>query len=101
MYPDRDTLNNVSCSGYIAARDQSMVESGVTEGWKNTAGLPVFFFVNEHNNTVTKPQAKKQRFLKLSQKFPEEKQQLVAGKDADGIRKVLLFVNHSFSGFEN
>ena len=27
--------------------------------------LPVFFFVNEHNNTNTKPQAKKQRLLKL------------------------------------
>ena len=63
--------------------------------------LPVFFFVNEHNNTNTKPQAKKQRFLKLSQKFPDEKQQLVEEKDADNIRKVLLFVNHSFSGFEN
>ena len=58
-------------------------------------------FVNEHNNTKTKPQAKKQRFLKLSQKFPEEKQQLVEEKDADNMRKVLLFVNHSFSGFEN
>ena len=99
MYPDRDTLNNVSRSGYIAARDQSMVESGVTEGGKNTA--TVFFFVNEHNNTKTKPQAKKQRFLKLSQRFPEEKQQLVEEKDVDNMRKVLLFVNHSFSGFEN
>ena len=39
MYPDRDTLNNVSRSGYIAARDQSMVESGVTEGGKNTASF--------------------------------------------------------------
>ena len=37
MYPDRDTLNNVSRAGYIAARDQSMVERGVTEGGKNTA----------------------------------------------------------------
>ena len=44
---------------------------------------------NEHNNTITKPQAKKQRFLKLSLKFPEEKQQLVEGKDADNMRKVL------------
>ena len=51
--------------------------------------LPVFVFVNEHNNTNTKPQAKKQWFLKLSQKFPEEKQQLVEEKDADNIRKVL------------
>ena len=58
MYPDRDTLNNVSRSGYIAARDQSMVESGVTEGGKNTQ--LVFFFVNEHNNTNMKPEAKKQ-----------------------------------------
>ena len=158
MYPDRDTLNNVSRSGYIAARDQSMVESGVTEGGKNTARsasypdvsldvrakeggkettsvpfpwslavyhqslvsrsplpcekrsawgggcrqvLPVYFFVNEHNNANTKPQAKKQRFLKSSQKFPGEKQQLVEEKEADNIRKVLLFANHSFSGFEN
>ena len=52
-------------------------------------------------STIPKPQAKKQRFLKLSLKFPEEKQQLVEGKNADDIRKVLLFVNHSFSGFEN
>ena len=62
MYPDRDTLGNVPCSGYIRARDQSMEESGVTEGGKNTASN--FFFVNEHNNTNTEPQAKKQPFLK-------------------------------------
>ena len=35
MYPDRDTPD----SGYITARDQSMVESGVTEGGKNTASF--------------------------------------------------------------
>ena len=39
MYPDRDTLGNVPCSGYIRARDQSMEESGVTEGGKNTASF--------------------------------------------------------------
>ena len=64
-YPDRDTLSNVPHSGYITARDQNMVESGVTEGGKNTTS---FLFVSEHNNTNTRPQAKKQRFLKLSQK---------------------------------
>ena len=48
MYPDRETLSNVPRSGYITAREQSMVESGVTEGGKNTAS---FFFVNEHKNT--------------------------------------------------
>ena len=37
MYPDRDTSSNVPHSGYITARGQSMVESGVTEGWKNIA----------------------------------------------------------------
>ena len=37
MYPDRDTSSNVPHSGYVTARDQSMVESGVTEGGKNTA----------------------------------------------------------------
>ena len=87
MYPARDTLLHVIKAWWKVASRQV---------------LPVFFFVNEHNNTITKPQAKKQPFLKLSQKFPVvEKQQLVEEKDADDIRKVLLFVNHSFSGFEN
>ena len=36
MYPHRDTLSNVPRSGYITARDQSVVESGVTDGGKNT-----------------------------------------------------------------
>ena len=63
MYRDRYTLSNEPRSDYITACDQSMVESGVTEGGKT---LPVSFFVNEHNNTNTKPQVKKQRFLKLS-----------------------------------
>ena len=31
MYPDRDTSRNVYCSGYIIARDQSMVQCGVIE----------------------------------------------------------------------
>ena len=77
---------------YRSARDQNMVESGVTEGGKKHCQvLPVFFLLNEHNynNTLnTKPQAKKQRFLKLSQKFPEEKQQLVEYNSYD-IRKLL------------
>ena len=86
MYPDRDTLSNVPRSGYITARDQSMVESGVTESGKNTASW-FFSWMNTSNlNTNTKPQAKKQRFLKSSQK---RKQQLVEEKDADNIRKLL------------
>ena len=51
-------MHNTAC-------DQSMVESGVTEGRKNNAS---FLFMNEHNNTNMKPQAKKQQFSKLSQK---------------------------------
>ena len=89
MYPDRDTLSNVPRSGYITARDQSMVKSGVTESGKNTASFFFFFFLwmNTSNlNTNTKPQAKKQRFLKSSQK---RKQKLVEEKDADNIRKLL------------
>ena len=58
MYPDRDTLSNLCRSEYTTARDQSMVESGVTEGGKNTQ--LVFFFVNEHNIANMKPEAKKQ-----------------------------------------
>ena len=38
-YPDRDILSNVPRSGYIRARDQSIEESGVTEGEKNTASI--------------------------------------------------------------
>ena len=86
MYPDRDTLSNVPRLGYIAARDQSMVESGVTKGGKNTARSCQF---STQHNTNSKPQAKKQRFLKLSKTFPEEKQQLVEENDADNVGKVL------------
>ena len=39
MYPDLDTLSNVPRLGYITARNQGMVESGVTEGGKNTASF--------------------------------------------------------------
>jgi len=39
MYADRDRLSNVPRSEYITAREQSMVESGVTEGGKNTASF--------------------------------------------------------------
>ena len=39
MYPDCDTLSNVPHLGYITARDQSLVEGGVTEGGKNTASF--------------------------------------------------------------
>ena len=39
MYPDRDTLSNVPRSGYITARDQNMMKSGVTEGGRNTASF--------------------------------------------------------------
>ena len=38
MCPDRDTSSNVTRSGYITAGDQSM-ESGVTEGGKNTVSF--------------------------------------------------------------
>ena len=57
MYPDRDTLSNVPRSGYITARDQSMVKSGVTEGGKNTASFFFFFFVNEHQQLEHKHEA--------------------------------------------
>ena len=80
MYPARDTLQHVIKAWWKVAWQKRE---------KYCQVLPVFFFVNEHNNTNTKPKAKKQRFLKLSKKFPEEKQQLVEENDADNIRKVL------------
>ena len=67
MYPAAREIR----SEYITARDQSMVESGVTKGGKT---LPVFTFGDENkkspqpglvHNTNMKPQAKtdkKQRF---------------------------------------
>ena len=39
MYPNCDTLSNVPLSGYITEHDQSMVESGMTEGGKDTVHL--------------------------------------------------------------
>ena len=50
MYPDRDALGNAPCSGYITARDQSMVESGVTEDGKNTATFFSFSFQQHKQN---------------------------------------------------
>ena len=60
-----------------------MVESGVTEGEKNTVS---FFFVTEHNNTNMKPQAKSNDF----QSYPRRETAVSRKeKDADNIRKVL------------
>ena len=53
MYPDRDTLSNVPRSGYITARDQSMVESGVTEGGKNTANFRFRGWTQEHKQETS------------------------------------------------
>ena len=64
------------------------MESGVTEGGKNTAS---FLFREWQNNTNTEAQAKKQRLLKVTQ---GEKLQLVEEKDASAFK----IVNHSFSG---
>ena len=53
MYSDRDTLSNVPRSGYIAARDQSMVESGVTEGGKNTASFLFREWTHQHKHEAS------------------------------------------------
>ena len=53
MYPDRDTLSNVPRSEYITARDQSMVESGVTEGGKNTASFLFREWTQQHNQEAS------------------------------------------------
>ena len=39
MYLNHDTLSNAPRSGFITAPDQSMVESGMTEGRKNMASF--------------------------------------------------------------
>ena len=53
MYPERDTLSNVPCSGYITARDQSMVESGVTEGRNNTASFLFCEWTQQHKHEAS------------------------------------------------
>ena len=53
MYPDRDTLSNVPRSWYITARDQSMVENGVTEGGKNTASFFFLEWTQQHNHEAS------------------------------------------------
>ena len=55
MYPDRDTLSNVPRSSYITARDQSMVESGVTKGWKNTASFLFRERTQQHKSNSQNP----------------------------------------------
>ena len=53
MYPDGDILSNVPRLGYITARDQSMVESGVTEGGKNSASFLFREWTQQHNQEVS------------------------------------------------
>ena len=65
MYPDRDKLSNVTRSGYIAARDQSMVKSDMTKDGKNAASFLFREWTQQHKHEAS---AKKQRFSKLSQK---------------------------------
>ena len=50
MYPNHDTSRDVPCLGYFTARDQSMVESSVTEGRKNTASF-LFWSKNKAGGT--------------------------------------------------
>ena len=85
IYPDHDSLSNVPRSGYSTTRDQSMVESGVTEGGKNTASFPFHEWTQqlEHKHEASSYKAT------IFKVIPEEKQQLVEEEDADDIRKVL------------
>ena len=65
MYPDRDTLSNVPRSGYITARDQSMVESGVTEGGKNTASFLFREWTQQHKHEASS-------YIKKTNCFPRD-----------------------------
>ena len=74
-------LSNVLRSGYITARDQSMLESGVTEGVKNTTS---FFFALMNTTTQTRS---------LSKLKSNDFQSYPRGESAASC--------HLFSGFEN
>ena len=79
MYPDRDTLSNVPRSVYITARDQSMVESGLTEGGKNDASFHFRGWKQHgvHNTNFNLSLKLKSVIFKV---IPVEKQQLVEEK---------------------
>ena len=63
LYPARDTLLHVIKYGG-KWRDRRLEKHVLPV----VVVVVVFFFsVNEHNNTITKPQPKKQQFLTLSQ----------------------------------
>ena len=53
MYPDRETSSNVPRSGYITAREQSMVENDVTEGGKNTASFIFREWTQKHKHEAS------------------------------------------------
>ena len=71
------------CSGYISARDQSMLESGVIEGRKNTTSFPFREWTQQHKHEASREKATIFKLISV------EKQQLVEEKDGDNIRKVL------------
>ena len=90
IYPNSDTSSNIPRSGFITARDQSMVESDVTEGGKNTAS---FLFREWTQQFKHEASSEKATIFKV---IPLEKQQLVEEKDADNIRKVWKVLCKSF-----
>ena len=67
-----------------------MVESGVTEGGKNTASFLFRECTQQHKHEASSQKAT------IFQVIPEGKQQLVEEKDADNIRKVLWILCKSF-----
>ena len=76
MYTDRETLSNVPRSGYLTARDQGMVESGLTEGGKNTASFLFREWTQQHEHEAS---SEKATILKI---ILEEKQQLAEENDS-------------------
>ena len=76
MYLPWATLQNMN---------QCMVESGVTEGGKNTAS----FLFGEWTQQLEHKHEASSKKVTIFKVIPEEKQLLVEEKDADNVRKVL------------
>ena len=97
MYPNHDTLSSVPHSGYITACDQSRLESGLTEGGKNTASFLFREWTQQHKHEASSLKAT------IFKVIPEEKQQPVEEKYVDNIGKVLckLFIRSFWRGFKN
>ena len=104
MYPDRDTSRNVPRSGFITARDQSMVEGGVIEGGKNNQwSVPAILLFTKNAGYKNEKCLKIKDFMCILQsKLKKRALFFTFTRRFENLRKVPSFLKKSriFLGFE-